>query len=128
MKSIFTVTLLMQLFFVSCLDHNRIGVNSTILTDSINFGNITSKDTFSTEVVIRNNSARILRILHVENGCGCTTGFIKDSTVASNDSTSIRISYIPSLTKDSGKVIKYITVRTNADPPFKNIVIKGEVH
>ena len=65
--------------------------------------------------------------MHIENGCGCTSGVIRDSLVPANDSSKIHLYYIPSLTKDSGKIIKYITVRTNSYPPFKNVLIKGEV-
>lgn len=78
-------------------------------------------------VYLRNFSDSEIRILNIENGCGCTSGHITDSTLKAGDSVRIQVSYIPLITKDSGFVLKYITIRTNADPPFRNIIIKGEV-
>lgn len=127
MKSKSYIILLFPLFFSGCLENKTTIPNYSLSNDTINFGKMIRSDTFKAHFFVRNNTEEELKILHIENGCGCTSGVISDSLVPANDSSRIQLLYIPSLTKDRGNVTKYITVRTDAQPPFKNIIIKGEV-
>lgn len=125
MKFIFYIVIF--LFLLGCSQNKFREVNYNLNSDTANFGKIGYNDTFEKVIHLRNISNYEIKILKIENGCGCTSGKIVDSTVKANDSVGILVSYIPLLTKDSGFVEKYITIRTDATPPFRNIVLIGEV-
>lgn len=76
---------------------------------------------------INNFSNSKLKILKVENACGCTFGLTTDSLIKPMDSTLLTVKYMPSYNNDTGLVVKHMTVRTDGHPPFINLVIKAEV-
>ena len=95
--------------------------------DTIFFSQLPFKDTFKTFFVCYNKSDERIKIIDIENGCGCTSTFFKDSIIEPHDSVVINISYIPKKSNDSGKVAKLFMVRSDADIPFSNVFLKGEV-
>jgi Protein of unknown function (DUF1573) len=127
----------MKFFFIvfcsisilGCLENKKNEENKLLLVskDTITFTNLAYSDTFKTLVFCINKSKEDIRILKIENACGCTSGVLKDSIVKIDDSIKLFISYIPRLVSDSGSVTKYLTLRTNAIKPFTNIVLKGNV-
>ena len=119
--------LIISLYLLSCSQNKYREIKYELSNDTINFGKINYSDTFSQTVYLKNFSDKVIKILDVENGCGCTSGKILDSTIKKNDSISIQVTFIPSITKDSGAIAKYITIRTDANPPFRNLNIIGEV-
>jgi Protein of unknown function (DUF1573) len=98
-----------------------------ISKDTINFGQLESTDTLLYTLQIKNISDSIIKITNIESACGCTSVLLKDSTLKVSDSIPIQITYIPSLNKDSGRIIKFITFRTNSYPVFKNLIITGNI-
>ena len=112
----------------SCNDNTNIAFQKYRLSvDTLFFGLIKQSDTAIRTVYIFNSSVSKIGILREETACGCTKTALKDSTVNSNDSIPIFVKYIPSLNKDSGDIIRYITVRTNSEPPFINLVVRAKV-
>lgn len=95
--------------------------------DTILFNNLYQKDSLLSTIFCKNFSDANISVLKIELGCGCTKTKLIDSIIKPGDSVAIFIKYLPSLNKDSGQVIKYITVRTNSSPTFLNLVIKGNV-
>lgn len=95
--------------------------------DSLIFNTIHQSDSFKKTIYCINNSDNEIKIVKIATGCGCTSTILKDSIVKTNDSVPIYIKYLPLINKDSGLVTKYITIRTNSNPVFTNIKIKGEV-
>lgn len=95
--------------------------------DTINFGVINYNDTFYTKEKIINQSEGPLKVVNIESSCGCTTLLIKDSVIKGFDYSEFAISYIPSHSFDSGKVLKRLTIRTDAKQAFKNLIVIGEV-
>lgn len=95
--------------------------------DTINFGILNYNDTFKTKEKIYNQSNSSLKIINIESSCGCTSFLIKDSTIQKFDSTEFFIEYIPKNSFDSGKVLKRLTIRSNAKSAFKNLIIIGEI-
>jgi Protein of unknown function (DUF1573) len=111
--------------FASCRDRHELSYS--LSKDSILFSKINFNDTLKSQVYVLNHSMKVIRILDIEAGCGCTTAILSDSIIQKGDSVKINISYVPKKVNDSGKVTKYITLRLDNVPVFKNIVIKGEV-
>lgn len=99
----------------------------TLTSDTIFFSKINYNDTLSAIMHCRNNSTNDIKILGIENACGCTSGDLNDSIIKPNDSILVKITYIPKISEDSGKVLKFLSLRTNSDIPFINIILKGEI-
>jgi Protein of unknown function (DUF1573) len=95
--------------------------------DTLVFSLLNYTDTLNQVVYLKNYSNADIKILKIENGCGCTSAFLNDSIAKPNDSIPIQIIYSPFAVKDSGKIVKYITFRTDAKMPFKNLTLKGFV-
>lgn len=96
-------------------------------SDTLNFGQINQRDTFKERVFCYNNSDQPIKVINIESSCGCTKSSITDSIIDSNDSIPILVQYIPLHSNDSGKVLRFITLRTNSNPAFVNLKVKGEV-
>ena len=126
MKPIFYF-FIVSLYLLGCSQNKYREIKYELSNDTINVGKINYSDTFLKTVYLKNFSGKVIKIVDIENGCGCTSGNISDSLIKENDSVSIQVSFIPSLTKDSGIIAKYITIRTDAIPPFRNLNIIGEV-
>ena len=101
---------------------NKLVISSNNLVFSMKIS-----DTLRKVVVLYNKSEKPIKITGIENGCGCTSTILKDSTISPFDSSFIRITYIPKMSKDSGNILKYITIKSNTKPVFHNIILKGEV-
>ena len=97
-----------------------------VSADSI-FFSLKNSDTLKKKLVLYNKSENLIKITGIENGCGCTVAIINDSTIKSSDSSFLQITYIPQISKDSGDVLRYITIKSNTIPAFKNIILKGKV-
>ncbi len=95
--------------------------------DTLYFGLIKQSDTFYNKIFCKNYSKSKINILKIEPGCGCTKTFFSDSVINVGDSIPIFVKYIPAQNHDSGNIIKYITVRTNSNPAFLNLIIIGKV-
>ena len=96
--------------------------NETLFFAALNFN-----DTLSKIIYFENLTLKSMKILKIENACGCTSAFVSDSIVNAMDSVPIQIFYIPSKSNDSGNVLKYITIRSNAKIPFVNLIITGNI-
>lgn len=126
MKYIYFLTIAISLT-LGCKTVNKTPESFKLSKDTINFGVMNYNDTLNTVVKLYNETESSLKILNIESSCGCTTLQIKDSTVGMFDSTQFQIRYIPSDSFDSGKILKRLTVRTDAKVPFKNILIVGQI-
>ena len=129
MKTCLSFLLTLQILIIGCNGSSNIkpefyGFN----VDSLIFEQINQSDTFQTKVFCRNYSNKEIKILQIEPGCGCTKTYLMDSIIKVNDSIPIFVTYIPYESNDSGSILKYITVRTNSNPAFLNLVIKGMVN
>lgn len=113
--------------FYGCSENKFSNANYVLSIDTIFFGKINYSDTLSKVIYLKNYSTSEIKILAIENACGCTSGKIHDSLVKVNDSVAINISFMPAVSRDTGSVIKYMTIRTSANPPFRNVIIKAEV-
>lgn len=127
----FLVRIFIIFLFISCTEINtkvnRNTIGYGLSSDTLDFGYLKYNDTFKTIVFVKNYSSDTVKIMDIESACGCMTTMLADSVIKPYDSLSFNIEYMPLLSNDSGKIIKYITVRTNAEVPFKNLVIKGNV-
>jgi len=118
---------LLLVIVCGCNNTNNTSKSFSLSVDTLAFKELNYTDSFQQIVFCKNSTNVKIRILQIENGCGCTSGILKDSVIETNDSVPILIKYIPSYSKDSGAIIKYLTIRSNSSPPFKNIIIKGNV-
>lgn len=84
-------------------------------------------DTLKKSVVLYNKSDRPIKILGIDNSCGCTSAVLKDSTILPLDSSMLHIMYVPKIARDSGNILKYITIKSNSTPAFRNITLKGKL-
>lgn len=122
----FKICILVTSFFsYSCKKH--VFVKYSLSEDTLSFATMRSSDTFQKTIYFKNHFSDHIKIVQFETGCGCTTTLLKDSIAKANDSTAITILYIPLKWKDSGIVYKYVTIRTNSTPSFKNITVMGKI-
>ncbi len=112
---------------ISCSQKKELKSNYRFNIDTVNFKTIKKNDTLIRTVYILNESNLPIKIMDVENGCGCTSTLLNDSIIKSKDSLPLVITYIPSIVKDSGEIIKFLSLRSNSIPAFLNLTIKGKV-
>lgn len=116
------------IFIYSCnISKNKVEQEYQLSTDTVYFKSINLKDTLNKTIFFKNNSDKIIKLLSLKSSCGCTSLKLSDSLAKPNDSIAIQIRYIPLSSADSGKILKYITIRSNAKIPFKTFILKGEV-
>lgn len=118
---------IIAIIFSSCSQGNLNKIYYKLSVDTLNFGTIKFTDTLNTNIYVINMADSNILIKNIENACGCTTALLKDSVLKVNDSVALEIQYIPALVKDSGSIIKFVTLRTNSFPPFINLVIRGKI-
>lgn len=99
----------------------------SLSADSLYFSTINQSDTFKKTIFFINHTDTSIRLLRIQSSCGCTQTSFKDSLVSGNDSVPLTIQYIPSVTMDTGKIEKYITIRTNSSPNFASVKIYGHI-
>lgn len=104
-----------------------IKVRYSLSSDTVSFSRLQYADTLRKIIYLKNHSNFNIKVLHSETACGCTSVILKDSIAKSNDSLALEIFYTPVKSKDTGIVYKYVTLRINSIPSFKNIIITGEV-
>lgn len=118
-------------FVISCQsssDTNKLHLKISLSNDTIYFNSLKFNDTLKSFVYCYNKSQQNIKILRLENACGCTSGILNDSIIKSNDSVLVNIKYVPKFSNDSGKVLKFLSIRTNSNTvPFLNIILKGDV-
>lgn len=102
--------------------------NMYTVTPSVVGFSITRDTSFETNVYIKNLSSEKLLISEIASACGCTVGTLKDSTVQPNDSVPLKIIFTPNPLSDTGKLVRFISIRTNGTPPIKSIELRGTVH
>lgn len=84
-------------------------------------------DTLKKTIILYNKSEKPIKILGIDNSCGCTSAILIDSIIPPLDSSILNIMYVPKLSKDSGNILKYITIKSNSIPAFENITLKGKI-
>lgn len=120
--------LFLSILLFSCVTKdNHKNSEYALSKDTLLFNSLNFTDTLNQVIYLKNYSNSEIKVFKIENGCGCTSALLNDSIVKPNDSIAIQIFYTPFVVKDSGEIIKYITFRTNATSPFKNLIIKGFV-
>ena len=92
---------------------------------SISF-NVLRGSKFDTVVYVKNKASKDLFISEIATACGCTGGLLKDSTIMPNDSVQLKVSFTPD-TKDSGNVVRFISIRTNGTPAIKTNELRAKV-
>jgi|GEM_PF-5672847 len=117
--------------FFSCninQDKKIVSNDIELASDTIKFNKLGFNDTLYSFVFLRNKTENIVKIIRIENACGCTSGFLNDSIIRPNDSLKVNIRYVPKYSNDKGKVLKFLSIRLdNESIPFKNIILKGEI-
>lgn len=130
-KSIFLINfgfvILFLFLLISCESRFKNEKLYGFKVDTLLFGKINQLDTFNKKIYCYNYSDLPINIIKIEASCGCTKPRIIDSTINPMDSVPIIMEYIPKLSNDSGKINKYLTLRTNSSPAFVNLILKGEV-
>ncbi|MBP6022063.1 DUF1573 domain-containing protein [Ferruginibacter sp.] len=116
------------IFLGSCKPkETKIVLKNELNLDTLYFKSLKFTDTLNRIIYFKNYTNVDIKIVKIENGCGCTSVLLKDSIVKKNDSLPIQITYEPFKVKDSGNVTKYITFRTNGNTPFRNLIITGYI-
>ncbi|MBX9733809.1 MAG: DUF1573 domain-containing protein [Chitinophagaceae bacterium] len=113
------------IFFIGCKSNKNL--RTYAITPSVTNFSISRDTTLETVFHIKNYGSQNLIISEISTSCGCVVGALRDSVVPTNDSVELKIKYTPKTT-DSGKIVRYISIRTNGYPPIKSAEIVGFVH
>lgn len=97
------------------------------VTPSVVYFAISKGTSFDTTVYVRNDDSKKLFVSEIATACGCMVGTIKDSTVLSNDSIPLKLTFTPNAL-DTGKVVRFISLRTNGKPPIRTIELRGTIN
>jgi archaellum component FlaG (FlaF/FlaG flagellin family) len=106
---------------------NSSDVKSFIVSPSVARFSISNGETFDTTFFIKNIGKEKLMITEIATACGCVAGRVRDSTVMPNDSIPLSVTFKPN-PGDSGKLARFITIRTNGTPPIQSVELQGDVH
>ena len=90
------------------------------------FGKVKEGDVVKHEFMLKNESAKKLKIISVSSSCGCTASAAKKKSLEPGESTAIEVSFKSA--KYSGDVTQVVYVDTDdADNALKRFVIKANV-
>jgi hypothetical protein len=54
-------------------------------------------------------------------------GKLKDSIILTNDSVPLKLAFTPN-ESDTGKAVRFISIRTNGRPPIRTIELRGTIN
>jgi len=122
-KLLTSFCLLIPLSLLNC--HSRTELSEIIIENNlIGLGEIRKGSFNDIKIRIENQSQNELRILGIETSCDCTVSGSRKSVIPKYGIDTLNILYEP---QTLGTQIETITLSTNTDPPFNNIVITAEV-
>lgn len=123
----FALAIILSLSFNNCREKTDKKNLYGFKVDTLYINKVNQLDTFRTEVYCYNYSDLPIKVVNVASSCGCTKSKILDSVIKPMDSIPLFIEYIPLQSNDTGKIIRYVTLRTNSNPAFANLILTGEV-
>lgn len=112
------------LFLSNC---NTTNEETYFVTPSVVHFSISKGTSFDTTIYIRNDDSKKLVVSEIATACGCMVGTIKDSIVLPNDSIPLKLTFTPNA-PDTGRVVRFISLRTNGKPPIRTIELRGTVN
>lgn len=128
--------MLFVLMFASCqsgvkkteavVKSDETGIAKFVFSEEIhNFGSLNAGEIVSYTFIFRNEGSKTLQILEVDSGCGCTEVNIPDKEIKPGEEGRIEVIYNSS--GETGKQLKAISIKSNAETPTKQIFIKADV-
>ncbi len=96
-----------------------------IIDTSFSFGKITDGEIVEYNFRFKNTGSKPLIITNANASCGCTVPEKPEAPIPSGDTGFIKVKF--NSAGKVGMVHKNVTVISNADPAFPDLVIKGEV-
>lgn len=109
----------------SCTPKKQIGKLAMI--DTVDFGMLNYEDTLKITHKVYNPNDYKIKIEKIAKTCKCIEATVKDSVIYSKDSGQLFLVYNPKEMGDSGKVVKFVSFRTNAEHPIQTIFVSGTV-
>jgi hypothetical protein len=102
------------------------GVAKFVVSEEIhNFGSLKAGEIVSFTFIFRNEGTKTLIIDHAEADCGCTEINIPEKNIAPGKEGQIEVIF--NSAGEVGKVLKTITLTSNAEQAQKQIYIKANV-
>lgn len=90
------------------------------------FGKVKEGTVVKHTFILKNESAKELKIIQLNTSCGCTVSKVKKNTLKPAESTQIEVKF--NSKKYSGSVQQFVYVNTdNIDNPVIRFIIKAEV-
>jgi hypothetical protein len=111
----------------SCSSNSSVRMQPLLSEDTLFLGNVSYDDTVHSKLHLINPNDKDIKVLSMVSSCGCVVPEITDSIIKAKDTAIINVVYVPATSKDTGVIQKSIAIRTNLDPPFKSIPLKGVV-
>jgi hypothetical protein len=102
------------------------GVAKFVVSEEIhNFGSLKSGEVVSFTFIFRNEGTKTLTIDRADTDCACTELIIREKSVAPGNEGQIEVIF--NSAGEVGKVLKTITINSNAEQTQKQIFIKANV-
>jgi len=135
-KEIYLLFILFGLMFAACNSgtqkvtptekSDETGVAKFAVSEEIhNFGSLNAGEVVSYTFVFRNEGTKTLVIEQAEADCGCTEIKIPEKSIAPGKEGKIEVIF--NSAGEVGKVLKTITITTNAEHAQKQLYIKANV-
>ncbi len=96
-----------------------------IIDSSFNFGKIKDGEIVEYNFRFKNTGSKPLIITNASASCGCTIPEKPEAPIPTGDTGFIKVKF--NSAGKAGMVHKNVTVSSNAEPAFPELVIKGEV-
>ena len=100
--------------------------SQTIDQNTWDFGQIKAGDVVKHSFVLKNNSAKVLKINGINTSCGCTGSKTDKNQLAPGESANIEVQF--NSKNYNGPIQQFVYVNTdNVDNPIIRYIIKAEV-
>ena len=90
-----------------------------------NFGSLKAGEVVSFTFTFKNTGTKTLSITNVDSGCGCTEVNIPEKNIAPGKDGQIEVIY--NSAGEVGRILKTISLFSNAEQPNKQLFIKANV-
>ena len=96
-----------------------------VIDSMYDFGNVAEGEIIEYNYRFKNTGNKPLVVTNVTASCGCTVPEKPEEPVKPGETGYIKVKF--NSDKRPGQVHKTVTVTSNANPPFTELVLKGEV-